>query len=203
MKFFVKIPIVFGGDWLWPSRSNLTSKSSFTPFWAFQRDNSSPVQARNTKFGPEVQNTLVKTFCFEGWLSFTCQILLIFKILFICTAFASLKYLWDLHKHMKTESVPHPKWVRTNMFAPSVVSWIVEQSSCIFSVTIAGFPVLDSAIGNGFLMLLQAFAKLCIPLMPKFCMPTFGNVRNNTKTACISLYLVLFPTCICETRCYF
>ena len=40
------------------------------------------------------------------------------------------------------------------MFAHSVVSWTVEQSGYIFSVTIAGFPVLDSAIGNGFLMLL-------------------------------------------------
>ena len=26
-----------------------------------------------------------------------------------------------------------------------------EQSSCIFSATIAGFPVLDSEIGDGFL----------------------------------------------------
>ena len=34
------------------------------------------------------------------------------------------------------------------MFAHRVMSWTVEQSSCIFSVTIAGFPVLDSAIGN-------------------------------------------------------
>ena len=30
----------------------------------------------------------------------------------------------------------------------------MEQSTRIFSLTIAGFPVLDSAIGNGFLMLL-------------------------------------------------
>ena len=36
------------------------------------------------------------------------------------------------------------------MFAHKVVSWTVEQSSCIFSVTIAGFPVLDSAIGDDF-----------------------------------------------------
>ena len=26
--------------------------------------------------------------------------------------------------------------------------------------------------------------------MPKFCMPTYGNGRNNTKTACICLYRV-------------
>ena len=36
------------------------------------------------------------------------------------------------------------------MLAHRVVSWTIEQSSCIFSVTIAGFTVLDSAIGNGF-----------------------------------------------------
>ena len=36
------------------------------------------------------------------------------------------------------------------MFAHRVVSWTVEQSSCIFSVPIAGFPVLDSVIGDGF-----------------------------------------------------
>ena len=31
------------------------------------------------------------------------------------------------------------------------MSWTMEQSSYIFSVTIPGFPILDSAIGNGFL----------------------------------------------------
>ena len=36
------------------------------------------------------------------------------------------------------------------MFAHRVVSWTMEQSRGIFSVTIAGFPVLDSAIGDGF-----------------------------------------------------
>ena len=36
------------------------------------------------------------------------------------------------------------------MFVHMVVSWTMEQSSCIFNVTIAGFPVLDSAIGDGF-----------------------------------------------------
>ena len=97
---------------------------------------------------------------------------------------------------MKTESVPRSKWLRTNMFAHSVVSWTVEQSSYIFTVIIAGFPVLNLAIGNGFLMLLWDFAKLYIPHMPKFCIQTFANGRNNTKTACICLYCVRFPTCI-------
>ena len=30
------------------------------------------------------------------------------------------------------------------------MSRTVEHSSCVFSATIAGFPVLDSAIGDGF-----------------------------------------------------
>ena len=63
--------------------------------------------------------------------------------------FASFKYLWDLQKRMKTESVPHLTWLSTYLFTHRVMSWTAEQSSCIFSATIAGFPVLDSAIGDG------------------------------------------------------
>ena len=59
---------------------------------------------------------------------------------------------------MKT--APHSKWLRTYMFAHKVLSWSVEQSSCIFSVTIAGFPVLDSAIGNGFLNVSIGFRQI-------------------------------------------
>ena len=36
------------------------------------------------------------------------------------------------------------------MFAHTVMSRTVEQSSCVLSATIAGFPVIDSAIGDGF-----------------------------------------------------
>ena len=56
----VKVPVVLGGNQPWPSRSNLRSKSKFTPFWACPHHHSSPIQARITKLGPEVQNTLVK-----------------------------------------------------------------------------------------------------------------------------------------------
>ena len=59
-KTLVKVPIVLGGNWPWPSRSNLTSKSEFTNFWACPDHNSSPIQVRITKFGPEVENSLVK-----------------------------------------------------------------------------------------------------------------------------------------------
>ena len=39
----VKMPIIFGGDRPWPSRSNLTWKSNFTSFWACPHDNFSLV----------------------------------------------------------------------------------------------------------------------------------------------------------------
>ena len=59
-KTLVKVPIVLGSNWPWPSRSNLTSKSEFTQFWACPDHNSLPIQARITKFGLEVENSLVK-----------------------------------------------------------------------------------------------------------------------------------------------
>ena len=59
-KTLFKVHIVLEGNWLWPSRSNLTSKSEFTPFWACPGHNSSPIQVRITKFGPEVANSSVK-----------------------------------------------------------------------------------------------------------------------------------------------
>ena len=61
---------------------------------------------------------------------------------------------------MKTASVAHPKRPRTYMFAHKVVSWSVKQPSCIFSVTIAGFAVLDSAIGNGFFNVSVSFLQI-------------------------------------------
>ena len=59
-KTLVKVPIVLWTDRPWPSRSNLTWNSKFTPFWACSHHNSPPIQARITKFRPQVQNTLVK-----------------------------------------------------------------------------------------------------------------------------------------------
>ena len=59
-KNLVKVPFVLGGNWPWPSRSNLTKKSVFTPLWACLYDNSLPIQARIANIGPEVENSLVK-----------------------------------------------------------------------------------------------------------------------------------------------
>ena len=58
----IKVPTVLWSDRPWPSRSNLRSNSKFTPLWACLHHNSPPIQARITKFEPEVQNTLVLEF---------------------------------------------------------------------------------------------------------------------------------------------
>ena len=46
------------------------------------------------------------------------------------------------------------------MLAHRNVPWTVEQSGCIFSVINAGFPVLDSAIGNWFLHASVGFRQI-------------------------------------------
>ena len=56
----IKIFIVLWRYRPWPSRSNLTWNSKFTPFWACLHHNSTTIQARITKFWPEVQNNSVK-----------------------------------------------------------------------------------------------------------------------------------------------
>ena len=46
------------------------------------------------------------------------------------------------------------------MFAHRVVSWTVEQSSCILSVTFAGVTVLDSTIGDEFVNASVGFRQI-------------------------------------------
>ena len=87
----VKVSIVFGGNRPWPSRSNLTSKSKFTPFLTRLHHNSSPIQARITKFGPEVQNNLVKIPVDLGG-----QLTLTFKVKFDLTS-----WIFWIHHYWK------------------------------------------------------------------------------------------------------
>ena len=86
-------PYNLGGDWTWSSSSNLTSKSKSTPFWPCPHNNSSPVHARTTKFGPEEQNTLVKIAIVLGadWASHVK-----FKLFPKSNLFASLLRLWNI-----------------------------------------------------------------------------------------------------------
>ena len=59
-RLWLRFLLFWGGNRPWHSRSNLTLKSEFTPVWACPHHNSLPFQARVTKFGPEVQKSLVK-----------------------------------------------------------------------------------------------------------------------------------------------
>ena len=71
----VKVPVVLGGDWPWPSRSNLTWNSKFTPFWACPRHNSPLVQPRTNQFGQKMQTWLgYGPYCFGSQLTLQCQI---------------------------------------------------------------------------------------------------------------------------------
>ena len=62
------------------------------------------------------------------------------------------------------------------------------------SETIGPSTAVDSAICTGFNKPLTVFAQLCTPHRPKFYMPTFGNWRNNSKTAFICVYFDRQPT---------
>ena len=50
----------FVGDWPWPSRSNLTSKSKFTPFWAWPCHNSPPIEVTISNFGMKMHLSTVQ-----------------------------------------------------------------------------------------------------------------------------------------------
>ena len=56
----VKIPIVLRGNWPWPSRSNLTSNSKLTPFWACPNHYSPPILVRISKFRQQMHFSTVK-----------------------------------------------------------------------------------------------------------------------------------------------
>ena len=59
-KTLVKVPIVLESNWHWPSRSNLTSKTEFTPFWACPDHYSPPILVRISKFGQQMHFSTLK-----------------------------------------------------------------------------------------------------------------------------------------------
>ena len=56
----VKIPIVLWDNWPWPSRSNWTPKSKFTPVWACPCHNSPPIEVTISKFGTKMHLSTVQ-----------------------------------------------------------------------------------------------------------------------------------------------
>ena len=92
----VWVPIVFGDDRPRYSRSNLTWKSNFTPFWACSHHYSSAIQARITKFGPKMHLSTVKIPTNFGldwfWSSLSFSIL---KPIFLPNLFAPFLYIFS------------------------------------------------------------------------------------------------------------
>ena len=191
---WLRSTMAFGGDWPRPSRSNSTSNLKFTPFWACLHDNLSPIQARANEFGPMVLNTLVKISIVLG-VDWAWHVK--FKLFSKSCLFASLLLLWNIcetcKKQMKTESVPHPKWLRTYKLTHRVLSWIVEQSKCTLV-----WPLLasQSSLGNW-----QWFFVCLCRLSPNHTYLTYLNLvcqhsvmaKTTVKQRPFAFYHVWFP----------
>ena len=114
----VWVPIVFGDDRPWSSRSNLTWKSNFTPFWACSHHYSSAIQARITKFWPKMHLSTVKIPTNFGldwfWSSLSFSIL---KPIFLPNLFALPDNIRD-----RACAVLHSRWAGHPICGPS---WII------------------------------------------------------------------------------
>ena len=63
--------LFWGGKWPWPSRSNLTSNSKLTPFWACPNHYSPPILVRISKFGQQMHFlALLRTLSIRGLIDF-------------------------------------------------------------------------------------------------------------------------------------
>ena len=103
-------------------------------------------------------------------------------MLFICIAFASLKYLWDVQKKSLLNYFPHRTWRRTHSDSFICTPWTVKQSSNKnLRETIGVLPALDSAIGSGFYKLLSVFTKLYAPHIPIFYITTSAITETTIK----------------------
>ena len=92
----VWVPIVFGDDQPWYSRSNLTWNSNFASFWACSHHFSSAIPARITKFGPKMHLSTVEIPINFGldwfWSSLSFSIL---KPIFLPNLFAPFLYIFS------------------------------------------------------------------------------------------------------------
>ena len=121
-----------------------------------------------------------------------------FKILFICIAFASLKYLWDLQKQSllncsTSHMVPHTFWF-LYMHTDRVVPRTVKPSINIFlwdhrspaSPRLGDWQwILQAAVG---------FRQIILTSHTDILYNNIGNHRNNCTTAFICLYLFVSHT---------
>ena len=145
-----------------------------------------------------------KTFCFRSllfWglieLDLPCQIWLLFKILFICITFASLKYLWDVQKRSllncsTSHMVPLTFWF-LYMHTDRVLPRTVKQSR---NISLWDHRSPASPRLGDWQWILQAavsFRQIILFLHADILYYNIGNHRNNCKTAFICLYLFVSP----------
>ena len=111
-KTLVKVPIVLGSNWPWPSRSNLTSNSKLTPFWTCPNRYSQPILVRISKFRQQMHFSTVKMPVNSGidwpWTSPSFLIPKLFFSLWRCALrlWNSLWFVSMLFKDCFTDSTP-------------------------------------------------------------------------------------------------
>ena len=145
-KTLVKVPIVFGDDWPWPSRSNLTWKWNFTSFWACPPHNSSAVQARITKFGPKMHLSTVKIPInfWQDWF-WSSPSFSILKPIFLPNLLALCLYYikWDPSIVNISETIPGD---RSNQFLGFWlnISFVVNYRGAFRSIVVIAIDLLTS-----------------------------------------------------------
>ena len=110
-------------------------KSKFTPFWVFPRNNLQPIPARITRFGPEMQNTLVKIpIVFR--VDWTWHIK--FNPISKSCLFVPLLRLWNIFETCQNGvcwTFPDLTWLRTYadslMYADRFGPWTVKQCNLV------------------------------------------------------------------------
>ena len=108
-----QVPIVLGGNRLWPSRSNLTWKSKFTRFWACPHHNSTPFKLGSPNLDQMCKIHWLRSLSFWGAIDLDLQgQIWLKKSIFL----ASL--LLEIHNHHITTREP---WVPGLLHRP--VSW--------------------------------------------------------------------------------
>ena len=87
-------------------------------------------------------------------------------------------------------TVQHPTWLRTYSLTPTCPPTGSRHRLWNCLAVYLGEAIGGQPASTPFYKLLSVFDILYTPHMPTFYMPTFGNRRNNSKTAPISRYFV-------------
>ena len=138
-KTLVKIPIVFEGEWPWPSRSNLTSKSKFTPFWVCEfvcAKSHHWLKIRISKFGPKMHLSTVKVPIDFGldwpWSSVSFLISNLCFSTKLCVSYSFVSFCIYLVRPSPVNaphSTGHRTYMDSYMHVDRVLPWTMKQSN--------------------------------------------------------------------------